>query len=123
MKGSWQRQWLSWLAVVALLSNALLPPGLVIAVAGQSAASNTFRSGLCSASPGRDSPGKAKPAPLAHHCALCAPAPDVLTPDRQAAVLRSPILSAAAFPSHPTTAPSTPFRNFWTQPRAPPAIA
>jgi len=121
MSNSPRRYRFAWLALVALLSNALLPAVLVVALAGPRGDRDTFQPGLCGASPGRDVPGKAKPALLAHHCALCTVAADVLTPPRQASAGFPPTVAGAAFLVRPTTALSPPFRNYRTQPRAPPA--
>jgi hypothetical protein len=95
----------------------------VVALAGPGADRDAFRPGLCSAFPQRDAPGKANPALLAYHCALCTVAADVLTPPRQAALALPPTVTRTAFLVRPTTALSTPFRNYRTQPRAPPAVA
>jgi len=51
----------AWLALFALLSNALLAGGRGGAVGGLNPATTACRLGLCRASPDGDSPGKAKP--------------------------------------------------------------
>ena len=76
----------AWLALFALLSNAVLPTVLVAAVGGLNPAYDSLRLGLCRASPDGESPGKAKPGLSVHHCALCAAAPDILSPGGSAAV-------------------------------------
>jgi hypothetical protein len=113
----------TWLALFALLSNAALPAVLVAAVGGLNPAYDSLRLGLCRASPNGDSPGKAKPGLLVHHCALCTAAPDVLSPGGSAAVARRPMPALAALALRRTTAVGDGLRNYRTQPRAPPAAA
>lgn len=113
----------AWLALFALLSNALLPAVVVAAVGGLNPAYDSLRLGLCRASPDGDSPGKAKPGLSVHHCALCTAAPDILSPGGSAAVARPPMVAVAAFALRRTTALGDRWRNYRTQPRAPPATA
>jgi hypothetical protein len=58
----------AWLAIVALLINALMPAGFAAALAPQAplAASGAF----CGAAPGETGPTKEIP-PARHHCVLC----------------------------------------------------
>ena len=113
----------AWLALFALLSNAGLPAVLVAAVEGLNPAYDSLRLGLCRASPNGDSPGKAKPGLPVHHCALCTAAPDGLSPEGSAAVARQPMVALAALVVRRTTALGDRWRNYRTQPRAPPAAA
>ena len=113
----------AWLALFALLSNAVLPTVLVAAVGGLNPAYDSLRLGLCRASPDGESPGKAKPGLSVHHCALCTAAPDILPPGGSAAVARPPMVAVAAFALRRTTALGDRWRNYRTQPRAPPATA
>ena len=126
MNGAWHRRLrarFAWLALFALLSNAALPAVLVTAVGGLNPAYDSLRLGLCRASPDGDSPGKAKPGLLVHHCALCTAAPDVLSPQGSAAVAILIIVADEAFALRRTTALGDSLRNYRTQPRAPPANA
>jgi hypothetical protein len=111
----------TWLALFALLSNSALPAVLVVAVGGLNPAYDSLRLGLCRASSDGDSPGKAKPGLPVHHCALCTAAPDILSPGGSAAVARPPMAALAAFALRRTTALGNGWRNYRTQPRAPPA--
>jgi hypothetical protein len=112
----------AWLALFALLSNAGLPAVVVAAVGGLNPAYDSLRLGLCGASSGGDSPGKAKPGLSVHHCALCTAA-DILSPGGSAAVARPPMVAVAAIALRRTTALGDRWRNYRTQPRAPPAAA
>jgi hypothetical protein len=112
----------TWIAIVAVLSNALLPAAFAVGIGGADA-NSADRFGFCSATPTRNIPAKTKPALIVHHCALCAIAPDALPPGRQAAVTFLPVVVGEAFPPRPTTALRAPFRNYRTQARAPPATA
>jgi hypothetical protein len=60
----------TWLVLVALLGNFLLPAALSIVVPREPGR-DTPRVGLCGQSPG-DAPGKIKPGLLVQHCPLCA---------------------------------------------------
>ena len=111
----------AWLALFALLSNAVLPTVLVAAVGGLNPAYDSLRLGLCRASPDGESPGKAKPGLSVHHCALCAAAPDILSPGGSAAVARPPMVALAAPAVRRTMALGARWRDYRTQPRAPPA--
>jgi len=113
----------AWLAVFVLLSNAVLPTVLVIGLAGQSPGRGDLRLDLCSTSPGGDAPGKAKPGLLLHHCALCIAASDVLPPERRPAVALPFVVLVEAYPPGRSTALWDRWRNYRTQPRAPPATA
>jgi hypothetical protein len=113
----------AWLALFALLSNAVLPAVVMAAAGAFGADYGNFRLGLCRASPTTDVPGKAKPAMPVHRCMLCTPAPDVTPPDRQAALTRSCEIVGEAFPVTGTTLRGARWRNYRTQPRAPPAAA
>jgi len=123
MRSVFPRRKLAWLALVALLNNALLPAALVVALVGPSAGRDSLWPGFCGAGPGQDIPGKAKPALLAHHCLLCIAASDVLPPDRQAGIALSAMVAGEVCPPARTTVPGEPWRNYRPQPRAPPARA
>src|SRR3984893_11696300 len=113
----------TWLALIALLSNAALPAVLVAAVGRSSPAYDSLRLGLCRASPDGDSPGKAKPGLLVHHCALCTAAPDILSPGGSAAATILIIAADEPFARSRTMALGDGLRNYRTQPRAPPTRA
>ena len=124
MNVGWHRRFrarFAWLALFALLSNAGLPAIVVAAVGGLNPAHDSLRLGLCRASPDGDIPGKAKPGLSVHHCALCTAVPDILSPGGSAAVARPPMAALAAFALRRTTALGNGWRNYRTQPRAPPA--
>jgi hypothetical protein len=113
----------TWLALFALLSNALLPAVLVAAVGGLNPAYDSLRLGLCRASPDEESPGKAKPGLLVHHCALCTAAPNILSPGGSAAAAILIIAADEPFARSRTMALGDGLRNYRTQPRAPPTRA
>jgi hypothetical protein len=113
----------AWLALFALLSNAALPAVLVAAVGGLNPVYDSLPLGLCRASTDGDSPAKARPGLSVHHCALCTVAPDILSPAGSAAVARQPMVALAALAVRRTTALGDRWRNYRTQPRAPPATA
>ena len=119
----WLRTRFTWLALFALLSNAGLPALVVAAVGGSNPAYDSLRLGLCRASPDGDTPGKVKSVLSVHHCTLCTAAPDLLSPGGSAAVARPPMVAVAAFALRRTTALGDRWRNYRTQPRAPPAAA
>jgi hypothetical protein len=113
----------TWLALFALLSNAVLPAVLGAAAGGLNPAYDSLRLGLCRGSPDGNSPGKAKPGLSVHNCALCTAAPDTLSPGGSAAAATRPVLAPAAFALRRAMALSDGLRNYRTQPRAPPAGA
>ena len=113
----------TWLALFALLSNAVLPAVLAAAVGGLNPAHDSLRLGMCRASPDRESPSKAKPGLLVHHCALCTATADLLSPGGSAALARPPMVAVVGLAQRRMTALGSPLRNYRTQPRAPPATA
>jgi hypothetical protein len=111
----------AWIAIVAVLNNALLPSAIAVGVGRLGTDSSGIRLGLCSAIPARDTPAKTKPALIVHHCALCAAAQHVLLPSRQA-VLASPLVIVGETSSiRGTTGPNASPRRCRAQPRAPPS--
>ncbi len=113
----------AWLALVALLSNSVLPAVLAVGVAAQSADHDAFRLGFCSTAPGRDLPEKGRPKLLVHHCALCAAVPDMLPPGRPPTVAIPFVVIGDLTPPRRATTLDFLFRNYRTQPRAPPTAA
>jgi len=111
----------AWIAIVAVLSNALLPSAFAVGVGRLGTDSSAVQLGFCSAIPARHAPAKTKPALIVHHCALCAAAQYVLSPSRQA-VLASPLVVVGeTFSICGTTGPNNSPRHCRAQPRAPPS--
>jgi hypothetical protein len=120
MRLRWRARF-AWIAIVAVLSNALLPSAFAVGVGRLGVDSSAARLGFCSAIPAKDTPAKTKPALIVHHCALCAAAQYVLSPSRQA-VLASPLVVAGeTFSIRGTTGPNVSPRHCRAQPRAPPS--
>jgi hypothetical protein len=123
MRPFWRAQF-AWLAIVALLSNALLPSAFAVGVSSLGTNNNsTVWLSFCGASPVRGAPARAKPGLFVHHCALCAAAQHVLPPPRQAGPLVAPVGVGDAFLRFCVREPSTSLRDYRAQPRAPPATA
>jgi len=112
----------AWIAIVAVLSNALLPSTIAVGVGRLGTDSSGIRLGLCSAIPARDTPAKTKPALIVHHCALCAAAQYVLSPSRQASLVLPAVASEAPLLPR-ATAPNAFPGHSRAQPRAPPVLA
>jgi hypothetical protein len=123
MRPFWRARF-AWLAIVALLSNALLPSALAVGVGSLGTNNNsTGWLSFCGASPARDAPARAKPGLFVHHCALCAAAQHVLPPPRQAIPFIAHVSLDVALSRPCVREPSTSLRNYRAQPRAPPAAA
>ena len=109
---------IAWLAVLALLINALIPASLAVA-GGQDAPA---LSGWCGAGLGHQ-PAKPDPATVCNHCILCAPTATALGPPAAAqAGAPTPI----TVPIRPGLAPDVlrqVLRNKSAQPRGPPSTA
>jgi hypothetical protein len=123
MRPFWRAQF-AWLAIVALLSNTLLPSAFAVGV-GSLGTNNNSAGWLsfCGANPARDAPARAKPRLFVHHCALCAAAQHILPPPRQAGPFAEIVGVDRAFPRRHTREPGSSLRNYRAQPRAPPAAA
>jgi hypothetical protein len=122
VKQSGPRAAFCWVALVALLVNVLLPTALSAGIGLLGANRDTIGSSLCGAEPGRDLPGKGKPALLVHHCALCK-APATLPLRRPPGIAYEIQIADAGYPRiQPVSAP-TPFRHGRVQARAPPVAA
>jgi len=122
VKQSGPRAAFCWIALVALLVNVLLPPALSAAIGLLGANRDTSGSSLCSAEPGRDLPGKGKPALLVHHCALCT-VPAALQPRRPPGIAYEIQIADAGYPRIQHILAPTPFRHGRVQARAPPLAA
>jgi hypothetical protein len=109
----------SWLACAALLANVLLPTALSLGIGLFEPNRNPVGSSLCSAAPGRDLPGKAKPALLVHHCVLCT-VPAALPARKPVGVEYEVQLADRGYPRIRPVSVPTPFRHGQVQARAPP---
>jgi hypothetical protein len=120
MRLRWRARF-AWIAIVAVLSNALLPSAFAVGVGRLGTDSSAVGIGFCSAIPAREAPAKTKPALIVHHCALCAAAQYVSSPSRQA-VLDSPLVVVGeTFFVRGTMGPKAWPRHCRAQPRAPPS--
>jgi len=120
MRLRWRARF-AWIAIVAVLSNALLPSAFAVGVGRLGTDNSAVRLGFCSAIPARDAPAKTKPALIVRHCALCAAAQYVSSPSRQA-VLASPLVVAGeTFSIRGTMRANAWPRHCRAQPRAPPS--
>jgi hypothetical protein len=112
----------TWLAVLALLSHALMLPALTAAVGSLNPSVDTVKSTLCSAGQEGNARGKAKPGPPAHYCALCTvPAVDLYHP--RAGQEPTPAIALAAYPRLRAEWLALPPRHRQVQARAPPTMA
>ena len=112
----------AWLAIVALLSNTLVPSAYAIGVGWlRTDGSGTVQSGFCGSIPASDAPLRGKPGPCVHHCVMGAGAQQALPASREAAPLIGLVVHEEPFSQHPAREPSSSFRSYWGQPRAPPA--
>jgi hypothetical protein len=105
----------TWLALVALLGNILLPAALSILVLNEPGRDIH----LCRQWPG-DAPGKARPGLLVQHCPFCtvpaaplARLPSILVPGEVAKEIQLRL---------PTTVSIAPIRHGRMQARAPPSV-
>jgi Protein of unknown function (DUF2946) len=123
MRARWRGRF-AWLAIVALLSNALLPSAFAVGIGSLDSNSNGIVwLGFCGAIPHRDAPARSKPGLIVHHCALCAAAQHVLLPPRHAIPLVALASVDDAFLPPRVREPNALFRNYRAQPRAPPTAA
>jgi hypothetical protein len=123
MRPFWRTRF-AWLAIVALLSNGLLPSAFAVGVGSVASRNNsTVWLSFCGASPARDAPARGKPGLFVHHCALCAAVQHVLPPPRQATPVTAPVSVDVALSRSCVKEPSISLRNHRAQPRAPPAAA
>ncbi|HTZ35174.1 MAG TPA: DUF2946 family protein [Stellaceae bacterium] len=111
------RRGLAWVAIFALLIDALLPSALAAAASRDDAGAIAA---LCLHA-GSPLPEKPSPALPPHHCALCATAALGLLPGG-APLPTGPLVVAAAIPSFGLPAAIPVRRSDWSpaQPRAPP---
>jgi hypothetical protein len=112
----------AWIAIVAVLSNSLLPSPFAVGIGRLATASSAVRLGFCGAISARGTPVKTKPALIIHHCALCAAAQYVLSPSRQASLVLPAVASEAPLLPR-ATAPNAFPGHSRAQPRAPPVLA
>jgi hypothetical protein len=103
MRQRWRTRF-PWIAIVAALSNALLPSAFAVGNGRLGTDRSAVRLGFCSAIPARGTPTKTKPALIVHHCALCASAQFVLSPSRQAGLVLAPMVAGEAAPLPRVTA-------------------
>jgi len=122
MSPRWRARFAS-IAIVAVLSNALLPSAFAVGIGRLGTDSSAVRVGFCSAIPARGTPAKTKPALIVHHCALCAAAQYLLSPSRQAGLALPPVVAGEAAPLPRVTAPNAFQGHSRAQPRAPPVLA
>jgi hypothetical protein len=114
---------LAWLAIVALLGNALLPLSVSIGAVWLGSGSDAPSPVLCGSASGRGLPGKSEPALVVHHCALCALEPAAFFPlDPTGLAFPWGTSGQAQLSLRDTTRP-LPFGHCWAQPRAPPVAA
>jgi hypothetical protein len=112
----------TWLAVLALLSHALVPAALMLAAGVLKPGVGSIRFALCSASPEHDNPGKAPPGLPTYHCALCTVSaadlcrpPTVLMPNIE--------IARTVYARLGTEWLVLPWRHGQVQARAPPVMA
>ena len=109
----------AWLAVLALLINALVPASLAVASALHSAEA---MSGWCGTSPDGHQPTKGAAPVICNHCILCAAASGLAPPGATAAVAPAPTAILIAGGVTPATLPRlSAYRP--AQPRGPPVAA
>ena len=110
----------AWLAVVALLINALLPSTLT----GLSAAERpALAAAFCGHVPANPPPGLPLPAPCDHQCPLCCLAPPGCPPPSGVGVAVPGLVGAAALAAAPEGPAPFHFTYGSPQPRGPPATA
>jgi hypothetical protein len=123
MRPFWRTRF-AWIAIVALLSNSLLPSAFAVGIGSLASENNSIVwLSFCGANAARDAPARGKPGLFVHHCALCAAAPHALPPPRQATPVTAPVTVDLALSRSCVKEPSTSPRNHRAQPRAPPAAA
>jgi hypothetical protein len=107
----------TWIAIVALLINALLPAELAAAMP----APDAIAFGICHGSPAPGLPG-GQPADLpVHHCPLCLAVSIALPPRGTPALAAPAVAEASGYPLPFLAAAQMPVRHPAAQPRAPPA--
>ena len=111
---------LAWLAILALLVDALLPTA-VAAVAGRDPL-RAARSIYCGATPNQPSPSKRSPA-VPHHCVFCLVAATGLLPGHAPAVPAPQFAEIAVIPFAVSEAAPKPLAYAAAQPRGPPVAA
>ena len=113
-----RRRSVAWLAILALLINALMPASLAAASAGQG---SKVVAGWCGSGPGGHQPENGSAPPVCNHCILCSVASGFAP---TATGVRASVLLATAFLGGFTPATTT-FLSAYTaaQPRGPPAAA
>ena len=115
--GKQRRPGIVWLAVLALLINALVPASLAIA-AGQ----GREAAGWCGTAHGGSQPGNGSPTPFCDHCAVCGVAFGLEPPIATDAVARLPIAMSIGGSLAPTALPRlSAYRP--SQPRGPPVAS
>jgi hypothetical protein len=100
-----------WVAVAALVLNVLMPTVI--------GSFHTVSASLCSTTPRGEVPGKAEPALLVHHCALCA-VPAGLPSRQPPGIAYELRLADAGYPHSRPVVPPIPSRHGQIQARAPP---
>ncbi|HEX3535899.1 MAG TPA: DUF2946 family protein [Stellaceae bacterium] len=114
-----RRRGIAWLAVLALLINALVPTSLAAAAAGQGPATV---SGWCGTGPGGHPPDRGSAPPICNHCILCTAASAFAPP--VATGIRAPARLATAAPGGITPdSAAFPHAYVAAQPRGPPAVS
>jgi hypothetical protein len=119
MSRRWRARF-AWIAIVAVLSNALLPSAFAVGTGRLGTDNSDVRLGFCNAIPGRDAPAKTRPSLIVHHCALCAAVADLLPPWRSAGLTSPSVSVSEAFAPRRIMTPSASSRHSQAQPRAPP---
>lgn len=116
--GRRRRAGIAWLAVLALLINALVPASLAIA-AGQG---REAVSGWCGTAHGSPQPGNGAAAPFCDHCAVCAVAFGLEPPAATGTVAPTPIAISVGSLFTPIALPRlSAYRP--SQPRGPPVAS
>jgi len=107
-----------WVALAAFLANVLLPTALSID-AEPGPTPGLVVSSLCGSD---DSPSKANPELILHHCVLCT-VPAALAPMRHGGPVCQGEITEATYPSFPPALAPAPFRRSPLQARAPPVAS
>jgi len=116
--GKRRRAGIVWLAVLALLLNALVPASLAIA-AGQG---REAMAGWCGTTHNSPQPGNGSATPFCDHCAVCAVALGLDPSAATGAVARLPIAMSVGGRLSPTALPRlSAYRP--AQPRGPPVAS
>src|SRR5690348_3829447 len=113
-----RRRGVAWLAILALLINALMPASLAAASAGQGSEAVT---GWCGSGPAGHQPENGSTPPVCNHCILCSVASGFAP--TMAGVRASALLATAILGDIAPAAPPFLSAHNAAQPRGPPAAA